>query len=161
MSAPLQPLALIAAVSDNGVIGRDGSLPWHIPEDLAFFKRSTMGHAILMGRRTYESVGRPLPGRRNIVISRRPGLVIPGCDVAGSVGEAIAMARAGGDDEPRIVGGAGIYAEALPLATRLILTEVHQVVEGDTYFPAFDRSEWQEVERVEAQGVSFTTLARR
>ena len=161
MSGDLRPLAIVAAVSDNGVIGRDGRLPWHIPEDLAYFKQSTMGHAVLMGRRTYESVGRPLPGRRNIVISRRPGLVIPGCDVASSVADAIALARAGGDDEPRVVGGAGIYEEALPLATRLILTEVHRVVEGDTRFPPFDRDEWREVDRLEAQGVSFTVLIRR
>ena len=153
-------LALIVAVSKNGVIGAAGGLPWHIPEDLKHFKRHTMGHAILMGRRTYDSIGRPLPGRRNIVVTRQVNLSIEGCEVVHSLEDAIALARTGGDDEPRIIGGASLYAEALPLATRLILTEVHQVIEGDTHFPDFDRTEWREVARDARGGHTFLELER-
>ncbi|MGB0589581.1 MAG: dihydrofolate reductase [Myxococcota bacterium] len=153
---------MVAAVSRNGVIGRGGELPWHIPGDLAFFKRTTMGHAILMGRRTYDSVGKPLPGRRNIVVTRQPDLVIPGCDVVHSLQEAIATARAGGDSDPHVVGGSSLYTEAMPLATRLILTEVDQDVEdGDTFFPEFNRSAWEEVSREAFDGYAFTELVRR
>ena len=160
MSRHRQPLALVVAVSDNGVIGRDGGLPWHIPEDLKRFKRSTIGHAILMGRGTFDSIERPLPGRRNIVITRQQGLVIEGCDVVNSLEDGIELARLGGDAEPRVVGGSAIYAAALPLTTRLILTEVHQHVEGDTFFPPFDRDEWREVARTDRPGFSFVELAR-
>jgi len=160
VSAERPSLALVVAVSENGVIGRDGGLPWHIPEDLRHFKQRTLGHAIVMGRRTYDSIGRPLPGRRNIVVTRQRSLEIPGCDVVHSLSEAIELARAGGDDEPRIIGGASLYAESLPLATRLILTEVHQSIEGDTFFPAFDRAQWREVLRTDGDGVSFVELER-
>ncbi|MGM0577785.1 MAG: dihydrofolate reductase [Myxococcota bacterium] len=154
------PLVLVVAVSRNGVIGKDGGLPWHIPGDLKHFKRNTMGHAIIMGRRTWESIGRPLPGRRNIVVSRRRDLEIPGCEVAHDLDEALALARTE-DDAPRVIGGASLYEEALPRATRLLLTEVDRDVEGDTFFPEFERSEWVEVEREEGDGVTFLTLERR
>ena len=155
-------LTMVAAVSRNGVIGRDGGLPWHIPGDLAFFKRTTMGHAILMGRRTYDSVGKPLPGRRNIVVTRQSSLVIPGCEVVHSLAEAIEVARAGGDTDPHVVGGSSLYTEAMPLATRLILTEVDQdISDGDTFFPDFDRAEWDEVRREAHDGYAFTELVRR
>jgi len=155
------PLTMVAAVSRNGVIGRGGELPWRIPGDLAFFKRTTMGHAILMGRRTYDSVGKPLPGRRNIVVTRQVDLLIPGCDVVHSLEEAIAIARAGGDSDPHVVGGSSLYTEAMPLATRLILTEVDQDVEGgDTFFPDFDRSVWEEISRETFDGYAFTELVR-
>ena len=157
---PTHPLAMVVAMNADRVIGVDGDLPWRIREDLRHFRRVTMGHAIIMGRRTHDSIGRPLPGRQNIVLTRQQGLVIPGCDVATSLAEAIAIARAAGDDEPRIIGGASLYAEALPLATRLILTEVHRQVDGDTHFPPFDRSAWREIAREAGDGVSFTELVR-
>jgi len=158
----LLPLTMVAAVSRNGVIGRDGGLPWHIPGDLAFFKRTTMGHAILMGRRTYDSVGKPLPGRRNIVVTRQQSLMIPGCEIVHSLAEGIEVARAGGDPDPHVVGGSSLYTEAMPLATRLILTEVDQdISDGDTFFPDFDRAEWDEVRREAHDGYAFTELVRR
>jgi len=157
----MDPLAVVVAVARNGVIGRGGELPWHIPEDLRHFQRVTTGHAIVMGRRTYESIGRPLPRRRSIVVSRRPGLVIEGCEVAPSVEAAIALARTT-DAEPRVIGGAGVYAAALPLATRIYLTRVERDVDGDVSFPSLDPAQWREVERRDGEtpGVVFVTLDR-
>ena len=140
------------------VIGKDGGMPWHIPEDLKHFRRVTMGHAIIMGRKTHESIGRALPRRRNIVITRKRDAVFEGCDVAHSIEDAIAMARAGGDDEPRIVGGGVIYEAALPLATKLYVSEVALDVEGDTHFPRFDPEQWTETERRTGEGVVYRTL---
>jgi len=140
------PLALVVAVSRNGVIGRDGDLPWHFREDLRHFRAVTLDHAVIMGRKTWESIGRPLPKRRNIVVTRQSGLVAPGCEVVGSLEEAIQLARTS-DDEPRVIGGASLYALALPLATRLFLTEIDEDVEGDTYFPPLDRNRWLEQSR--------------
>ena len=153
---------LIAAIAKNGVIGKDGGLPWRIPEDLKHFKRTTLGHAVIMGRKTFDEVGRPLPDRRNIVVTRKQGLVLAGCEVVGSVEAAIELARAT-DPEPFVIGGAEIYRAALPYATRMILTELDRDAEGDTWFPAFDRSGWMEVERRagETPGVTFVTLERR
>jgi dihydrofolate reductase len=154
------PLAIVAAVADNGVIGKSGGLPWRIPEDLKFFKQVTMGHAVIMGRRTFEEVNKPLPGRRNIVVTKsRP--VIEGCEVAATFDEAVALARQT-DEEPRVIGGAAIYAAALPVATIFYLTEVHQKAEGDTHFPPFDREAWRETSRRrgETEGVEFVTLER-
>jgi dihydrofolate reductase len=155
------PLVLIVAVADDGAIGQGGKLPWRIPEDLKFFKAQTMGHAVIMGRKTWEEVGRPLPGRRNIVVSRRPGLALEGAEVAPSLEEAITLARRT-DPAPFVIGGAAIYAAALPLATKILLTEVHRTVAADTFFPPFDRSEWRETERRkgETEGVEFVTLER-
>jgi dihydrofolate reductase len=155
---PREPLALVVAIADNGVIGLDGDLPWHLPEDLRHFRRTTLDHAIIMGRRTWESLPGPLSRRRHIVVTRA-ALDHPGIEVARSVEAAIALARQT-DPEPRIVGGAGIYAAALPLATRIFLTEVHAQPDGDTHFPAFDRGAWRETERVDAEGCSFVTLER-
>jgi dihydrofolate reductase len=154
-------LAMIVAVADNGIIGKGGQLPWRIPEDLRFFKSATMGHAIIMGRKTWDEVGRPLPGRRNIVVSRTPGLALEGAEVVSSVEDAIALARTT-DPEPFVIGGAAIYAAAMPHATKILLTEVHQSPEGDTVFPAFDRSAWRETARRagETEGVEFVTLER-
>ncbi len=156
-----KPLVLIVAVADNGAIGKDGKLPWRIPEDLKFFKAQTMGHAIIMGRKTWDEVGKPLPGRRNIVVSRKPGLVLEGAEIAPSLEDAITLARQT-DDEPYVIGGATIYAAALPLATKVLLTEVHQRPEADTFFPAFDRSAFRETARrkAETEGVEFVTLER-
>jgi dihydrofolate reductase len=137
---------LIAAVADNGVIGRDGDLPWRLPADLKRFKAWTMGHPILMGRRTWESIGRPLPGRRSIVLTRGDSLKgVAGVETAGNLEEALALAAESGNDV-FVIGGAAIYREALPRAHRLILTRVHGEVEGDTHFPAFDSQQWRLVE---------------
>jgi dihydrofolate reductase len=157
----LLPLTLIVAVADNGGIGLRGGLPWDVPEDVRHFKRATMGHAIIMGRRTWEEVGRPLPGRRNVVVSRDPSFRPEGAVVARSFDEALALARQT-DEEPFVIGGAGIYAAALPLATRLLVTEIHREVEADTFFPAFDRSLWREAERRAGgtPGVEFVTYLR-
>jgi len=139
--------SLVVAMARNRVIGRDNQLPWRLPADLAYFKRVTMGHPIIMGRRTYESIGRPLPGRLNIVVSRSPQFSAPGCTVVPSLAEAW---RAAGDaEEVCVIGGTSIFAEALPAADRIHLTEVEAEVPGDTWFPEFDRGEWteREVER--------------
>jgi dihydrofolate reductase len=139
--------SLVVAMARNRVIGRDNQLPWRLPADLAYFKRVTLGHPIIMGRRTYESIGRPLPGRLNIVVSRNPQFSAPGCTVVPSLAEAW---RAAGDAaEVCVIGGTSIFAEALPAADRIHLTEVDADVPGDTWFPEFDRGEWteREVER--------------
>lgn len=155
----LEPLALIVAVARNGVIGRDGGLPWHVPEDLKHFKKTTMGHAILMGRKTHESIGRALPGRRNIVITRNY-TAFDGCENAASLEEAIAMARST-DACPFVIGGASLYREALPLATEIHLTRIDEDYEGDVTFPD-DLSAFEAVESRPGQteGVTFELLRR-
>jgi dihydrofolate reductase len=163
-------IALIAAMADNRVIGAHGDLPWRIPADLKHFKAMTMGKPVVMGRRTYESIGKPLPGRPNIVVSRG-GVDFPdGLDVAADIDAALAMAQRRahdvGADEIMIIGGATLYAALLPRADRLYLTEIHDAVDGDTFFPAFDRAAWREVARedrddVHSVPVSFVTLDRR
>ena len=132
-------LWVIAAVSDNNVIGNNNALPWRIPEDLAHFKALTMGSTLLMGRKTFESIGRPLPGRTSIVITRRPGFAFDGVEVARTPAAAVGMVR---DEHAFVVGGAEIYAHFLPLASKLFLTRVHGTFEGDTYFPPFDADDW-------------------
>jgi dihydrofolate reductase len=127
-------ISLIVAASENGVIGRDGDLPWRQSDDLRRFKAVTMGKPIVMGRKTWESIGRPLPGRQNIVVSRQPGLEIEGADVVAS--PAAAVDAAAGADEIMIIGGSEVYALFLPLADRVYLTRVHADVEGDAWFPA-------------------------
>ena len=157
----MEPLALIVAVARGGVIGRDGALPWHLPEDLEHFKKTTRGHTIIMGRRTHESIGRALSGRRNIVVTRSAPAAFPGCETAQSLREAIAMARRT-DECPFVIGGASLYEQALPLATELHLTTIDRDVEGDTYFPMelaeFDESECREGE---TPGVVFRLLRRK
>jgi dihydrofolate reductase len=137
-------LSLVVAVARNGVIGRDNQLPWRLPDDLAYFKRVTMGHPVVMGRRTWQSIGKPLPGRTNIVVTHDPGFRAPGCVVAHSLAEAWRAAE--GADEACVIGGTSLFAETLPLADVIHLTEVEADVEGDTYFPGFDRSAWTETE---------------
>ena len=151
---------MVVAMTPDRVIGLDGDMPWHIPEDLKHFRRVTMGHAIIMGRVTHESIGRALPGRQNIVITRQQDADFEGCDVVNTLESAIDMAREAGDAEPRVVGGGAIYALALPLATKLFLTEVDMAVAGDTFFPAYDPDEWTEVDRREGDGVVYRTLER-
>jgi dihydrofolate reductase len=158
-----RPLCLVFAMSDARVIGKGGSLPWHIPEDLRHFKNVTVGHAVVMGRKTYDSVGKPLPNRRNIVVSRDPSLRREGAEVAPTLEAALDLAWAT-DEEPRVLGGAQIYALALPLATRMIVTFVHRDVEGDTFFPPVDWSAWREVSRRRAESaedVEFVELVRK
>jgi len=136
--------SLVVAMARNRVIGRDNALPWHLPADLAHFKRVTMGHPIVMGRRTFESIGKALPGRMNIVLSRDPSFEAPGCSVVRSLDEA--WKAAGDAAEVCIIGGSSLFAEALPIADVIHLTEVEADVPGDTYFPPFDHGEWQQTE---------------
>jgi dihydrofolate reductase len=136
--------SLVVAMARNRVIGRENALPWRLPAELAHFKRVTMGHPIVMGRRTYESIGRPLPGRQNIVVSRNPGFEAPGCTVVGSLDEA--YAAAGDAQEISIIGGTSLFEAALPTADCIHLTEVDADIEGDTWFPQFDRTAWSERE---------------
>ena len=134
--------SLVVAMARNRVIGRDNRLPWRLPEDLAYFKRVTLGHPVIMGRRTWESIGRALPGRLNIVVSRNRDYRAPGATVVGSLAEA--WQAAGEADEAHVIGGTSLFAEALPQADRIHLTEVDAEVEGDTWFPEFDRTRWRE-----------------
>ncbi|AUL14145.1 dihydrofolate reductase [Bordetella bronchiseptica] len=138
-------LSLVVAYSTNRVIGRDNALPWKLPGDLAHFKRTTLGHPIIMGRNTWESLGRPLPGRTNIVITRNPAYDAAGAVVVGSLAAAI---QACGDAAVAcIIGGAQIYAQALPLAQRVVATEVHAEIEGDAFFPPLPAGQWRETQR--------------
>jgi len=140
-------LSLVWAMAQNRVIGRNNNLPWYLPEDLKYFKRITMGKPIIMGRKTFDSIGKPLPGRANIVITRNPDFGVEGVKVVNSLDAAITLCKSIGEidgvDEAMVIGGAEIYKLALPSADRLYLTEVHSEVEGDAYFPEFDRSEWK------------------
>jgi dihydrofolate reductase len=155
----MQPLTLIAAVSRNGVMGRNGKLPWDLPEDRAFFRDSTMGHAVIMGRRTWDERGAPLPGRRNIVVSRSGEVSGSGREVVATIEDAIARARAT-DPDPFVLGGAEIFRLALPYATRILLTEIEFDIEGDTFFPPFDRAAWRAVERRPGDRAVYVTYAR-
>ncbi|PTY37486.1 dihydrofolate reductase [Saccharospirillum sp. MSK14-1] len=141
-------IAMIWAMSENRVIGRDNKLPWYLPNDLKYFKQVTSGKPVIMGRKTYDSIGRPLPNRTNIVISRDTGFRAEGCQVVHSLDEALELAGAqlavNGGDEVIVMGGAQIYAEALPRADRLYVTQVHATVEGDAFFPTIDFNAWQE-----------------
>ncbi|WPC04932.1 dihydrofolate reductase [Pseudomonas benzenivorans] len=141
------PLCLIAALAQNRVIGRDNQLPWHLPADLKHFKALTLGKPIIMGRKTWDSLGRPLPGRLNLVVSRQPGLALAGAEVFASLDAAIARAdqwaREQGVDELMLIGGAQLYAQALGQAERLYLTRVALEPEGDAWFPEFDPAPWQ------------------
>ena len=134
-------LSLIVAMAEDRVIGRAGDLPWRLSADLRRFKRLTMNHHVVMGRKTYESIGRPLPGRRMIVITRRPDYAAPEVEVA--AGLDAALSACAGDDEAFIIGGAEIYRQALPLVDRIYLTLVHAAVDGDVQFPAVDWSAWR------------------
>lgn len=129
----------------NRVIGRNNALPWHLPADLKRFKALTMGHPIVMGRKTYESIGRPLPGRRNLVITRNRGYGAPGCDIVRSLDDALTACSGGG--MVFIIGGAELYRESLPRAQRLEFTEIHAEFEGDAVFPQFSPAEWRESAR--------------
>ncbi len=157
MSKPV--LVLIAALARNRVIGIDNRMPWHLPEDMKFFRETTRGRPVIMGRKTWESLPdafRPLPGRLNIVVSRNAGLQATGATVVGSLPEA--LAAAGAAEVVFVIGGAELFRQTLPLADRLLLTEVDQDFDGDAFFPDFDRTAWLEVSReaqVAASGLPF------
>jgi dihydrofolate reductase len=158
-------LVAVVAASDNNVIGRDNAMPWHQPADLAYFKRVTMGKPILMGRRTFESIGRPLPGRRNIVLSNS-GFTAPGVDTVRTLEEACALVA--GEPVLMVIGGARLFALAMPRVEHIHLTRVHCQVEGDVFLPALDPVEWREVAREERAAdernpcaMSFIELARQ
>ncbi len=149
-------LTIIAAIARNGVIGDQGRIPWHISDDLKRFKRLTLGHPIIMGRKTYESIGKPLPGRRNLVLTRQTAL--PGVESFASLGAALKACR---DNETVfVIGGAEIYREALPMADVLYLTHVHRDVAGDTRFPDYSPAEWTEKTREDAVEYSFVEYER-
>jgi len=137
-------LTIVVAIDAKRGIGVDNKLPWHLPEDLAHFKRTTMGHPIIMGRKTFDSIGRPLPNRRNIVISRNPDWKREGVETVSSLEAAIALV---GDAPSCIIGGGQIFAEALPIANRMVVTEIDKTFACDAFFPAFDAQQWKEVAR--------------
>ena len=147
---------LIAAVARNGVIGADGDIPWHLPEDFAHFKATTLGHTLVMGRATYESIGRPLPGRTTIVLTRDPDWHADGVRTAPGLQEALALA----EGDVYIAGGAAVYAAALPHADEQLISEVDLEPAGDTYYPDFDRREWREVSREPRAGFSVVRWSR-
>jgi dihydrofolate reductase len=146
MSQPPGPrVVLVAAVAANGIIGANGQLPWHIPEELKHFKQLTLGHPVIMGRRTWESLKRPLPQRENIVVTRTPGYEAPGAAVAASLEAALALCA--GESVAFVIGGTQLFKESLPIAAGMVLTEIQRDYEGDTWFPAWDRSQWKETQR--------------
>lgn len=147
-------IALIAAMAANRVIGRDNQLAWHLAEDLQYFKRTTLGHHLIMGRKTFDSVGRPLPGRTTVIVTRQPDYQMQGCLIAHSLQEALELCRE--EDEVFVAGGAEIYAQALPSADRVYLTELSIAVEGDAVFPELDPTVWQLERRDEHQGREFS-----
>jgi len=142
-------LSIIVAAAKNRIIGIDNALPWRLPADIAYFKALTMGHHIVMGRKTYESLGRPLPGRTSVIVTRDPGYAVPGCVVVHSLAEAIDACA--GDDEAFFIGGENLYRQVLEVADRLYLTEVQAEVAGDAWFPEFDRKAWREISRKSCQ----------
>jgi dihydrofolate reductase len=154
------PLVLVCAMARNRVIGRENKIPWDLPEDRKHFVAVTKGHAIIMGRLTWDSLGRPLPNRRNIVVSRQPALQLTGAELANSLEQAISLARTT-DPEPRIIGGGQLYAESLPLATKIYLTVLHEEVAGDSWFPELPASEWHCSDERQTDRATYRTLERR
>jgi dihydrofolate reductase len=144
-------ISLVWAMAQNRVIGRNNKLPWHLPEDLKYFKRITLGKPVIMGRKTFESIGKPLPGRTNIVVTRNENFSAEGVKTVNSLAAAKTLCESIGEidgvNEAMVIGGAEIYTQAMPIADRLYLTEVHANVDGDTFFPEFDRSLWKEIAR--------------
>ena len=149
-------IVIIAAVAENGVIGRDGKLHWHIPEDLRRFRQLTLGHCVIMGRKTFESIGKPLEGRKNIVITSQKGYEAEGVAVVHSLEEAFE----GCEGTAFVIGGSSVFEETLPLASRLELTLIHRVVAGDVYFPPVGK-EWEEAAREDRDGFSFVTYRKK
>lgn len=166
-SSPLLPLSAIVAVAEDGSIGDGEKMPWHLPDDFKWFKEKTMGHTLIMGRKTFESMGRPLPGRKNLVLSRNPQWSAEGVTTLSSLEEALEIARSCGDPEPFIIGGAEIFALAHSLLTRIYWTEIHHPFHSKVKYPPFDLSEWKEIFRKEhscdekhAYPFSFTILEK-
>ncbi|RFB16869.1 dihydrofolate reductase [Bacillus sp. HNG] len=139
-------ISLLLAMDKNQLIGKDNDLPWRLPADLAYFKRVTMGHPIIMGRKTYDSIGRPLPGRENIIVTRDTSYKAEGCKVIHSIDEIVKMSEET-EQELFVIGGAEIFKEILPYSDRLYITVIDEEFEGDTYFPAFDKAEWQVISK--------------
>lgn len=135
-------ISFVVAMDKNRVIGKDNDLPWHLPEDLKFFKRVTMGHPIVMGRKTHESIGRVLPGRENIIVTRDKHYLSDGCTVLHSINEVKGLERENGE-EIFVIGGAEIFKELFPMADRLYITHIDEEFEGDTYFPLFSENDWE------------------
>jgi dihydrofolate reductase len=155
-------IALIVAMSENGTIGDKGKIPWHISSDLKRFKRLTMDHPVIMGRKTYESIGKPLPGRTNIVLTRSPHFLPPPEVLKfDTFNAALDHCRQQHEEIVFVIGGGEVYRQALPVADKLFLTEVRQRVEGDTKFPDFDRSQWIETKRQDGPECSFVEYERR
>jgi len=157
--APTKRVVLVAAYADNGVIGNDGDIPWRIPEDFAHFKATTLGHTLVMGRATYDSIGRPLPGRTTIVVTRDPAWSADGVIVAHSIEDAFTLA-ADLPGDVMVAGGAQIYQLAMPYATHQVLTEVHLAPEGDTFYPDWDRAAWVETARERRDGYAWVWWER-
>lgn len=165
------PLAMIAAMADNRVIGLDNKMPWHLPADLKHFKATTLGKPIIMGRKTWDSLGRPLPGRLNLVVSRQPELQLEGAETFTALDAALARAeqwaREQGVGELMLIGGAQLYTQALPQAQRLYLTRIDAAPEGDAFFPVYDEAEWELVDSEahpaegDAPGYRYETWQRR
>ncbi|MBT1688739.1 dihydrofolate reductase [Dawidia soli] len=164
-------ISLIAAHAQNHVIGKNNDLPWQLPDDMKYFMQTTKGHHCIMGRKNYDSIPdkfKPLPNRTNIVVTRQQGFHAPGCITVNTIDQGIALARTNGERELFIIGGAEIYHATLAQADLLYLTEIHAVIQGDTYFPAFDKNEWKEISRVphaaderHAYSFDFVVYARK
>ena len=163
---PTPSVTLVVAHTENGVIGRDGGMPWHLPADLARFKAVTMGKPMVMGRRTFDSIGRALPGRRSIVVTRDPAWSAPGVEVAHSIDDALALCE--GAPEVAVIGGGQLFEALLPRADTILQTVIHTTLDGDTVFPALDPAEWHETSREtrppddrNAYALSFVELRRK
>jgi len=144
-------ISLIAALTENQVIGKNNDLPWHLPDDMKYFMQTTKQHHVIMGRKNYDSIPekfRPLPNRTNIVVTRQDNFNAPNCSVVNSIEKAVSLAKENNERELFVIGGAEIYKLAMPLADKLYLTEIRTELEGDTYFPIFDTDQWKEVSRV-------------
>ncbi len=155
ISKPL--LSLICAMDANRLIGKNNTLPWHIPADLAFFKQITMGKPVIMGRKTFESIGRPLPGRTNIIVSRNTELNFPGCDIADSIDQA--MVLAGDNEEVMLIGGASLYQQCINRADQIYLTLIHHRFNGDTWFPEIDPDQWKQTTRADHRADSSNSYS--
>lgn len=159
-------VSIVVAIAENNAIGKNNQLLWHLPADLKHFKQITSGHTIIMGRKTYDSIGKPLPNRRNIVITRTPGLQIPGVEVKGSIEDALALCS--GEEEVFIIGGAEVYKSTIDLADRIYLTRVHEYYDADAFFPEIDFSCWEETnvekhvpDEKNRVAYTFSTLSRK
>jgi len=154
-------ISLIVVMDENGVIGRNNQLPWNLSPDLKRFKQLTMGHHLLMGRKTFDSIGRPLPGRRTVVITRNSAFRVPGVTVSPSLTHALSVARSADDEEVFVAGGGEIFSQAISLSDRMYVTRIHAAIEGDVYFPRYDPDEWSVVSSEgpmtdEKSGLSYT-----